>query len=847
MVSYRRSLGEISTRSLSCLMMHKKFDNQTIEKKWQQAWQKRGLYDVGERFAAKEKEYVLVEWPYPSGNLHLGHWYAFAVPDIYVRFMRMCGRQVIFPMGFDAFGLPAENAAIKRNINPREWTEKNIAHMRQQLNSMGNAFSWDKTTSSTDEEYYKWTQWMFTKFFEHDIAYRGVGVVNWCPGCQTVIANEQVINTIECERCSSSVEKRELPQWYFRITKYADRLIDDLNKINWPEHIKEAQRQWIGCSEGAEIDFKLSSGETVTVFTTRPDTLYGTTYLVLAPEHPLLASPKVKAAIKNQAEVTAYISATAKQAERERLNDDRDKTGIELAGLTALSPANGEKLPVYIADYVLANYGTGAIMGVPAHDERDYAFAIKFKLPVKQVISKESNLKTNSAGGGEEVPKEDNSKKTATRVLPTETPVYTGPGILLGSASFNGLTSEAARAAITKHAGGRLKKTYRLHDWSVGRQRYWGAPIPIVYDPSGQPHAVPKEHLPWTLPDDVDFKPTGEPPLAKSQVLKERTERIFGPGWRPEVETMDTFLDSSWYFLRYLDNKNDEAPVSRAAQEAWSPVDLYFGGSEHTTLHLLYSRFWQKALFDLGVTTHDEPYQRRINRGLILGTDGNKMSKSKGNVIDPDRQVALVGADAVKMYLAFMGPYEGSNYPWDMGGITGIRRFLERVYGLAGHITAAPSEALTKQLHKTIAKVADDIAQFKFNTAISAMMVFVNRAEKEGLTKGSYETFLKVLAPFAPHLTEELWHESDPKEERDSIHQQTFPKHRPDLVLDETATIGVQINGRLRGQITLAIVATEAEALTKAKSDTKIASKITDEITKIIYIPGKILNLITKT
>jgi len=806
--------------------MHKKFDNQAIEKKWQQKWQQTGLYNVGRRDKSKDKEYILVEWPYPSGNLHIGHWYAFAVPDIYVRFKRMSGKQVIFPMGFDAFGLPAENAAIKHSTNPQEWTEKNVTYMRSQLDSMGNAFSWDKTTSSTDEDYYKWTQWMFTKFFENDIAYRGTGLVNWCPGCQTAIANEQVINTTDCERCDSTVEKKDLPQWYLRITKYADRLIDDLEKVNWPEHIKEAQRQWIGRSEGAEIDFQLSIDQSVTVFTTRPDTLFGATYLVLAPEHELIKKHQAK--INNWSEVEAYIDATTKKSEQDRLSEGKEKTGVKLDGITATNPASGEEIPVYIADYIIADYGTGAIMSVPAHDERDYEFAKKFNLEIKSVIKPS----TTDTAVNEEEPN-----------LP-----FTAAGDLYNSGEFGGLDSATASAKIAEKVGGKMTSTYRLRDWSVGRQRYWGVPIPIVYDPDGKPHIVPKEHLSWTLPTDVDFKPTGEPPLAKSQQLKDRTEKIFGPGWMPEVETMDTFLDSSWYFLRYLDNNNDNEAVSKKSQSDWLPVDLYFGGSEHTTLHLLYARFWQKALFDIDLVNCDEPFLRRINRGLILGPDGNKMSKSKGNVIDPDEQVNRVGSDTVKMYLAFLGPYEGANYPWDMGGIVGIRRFLERVYGLSEHITDKESQAITKQLHKTIAKVATDITQFKFNTAISAMMVFVNEAEKEGLTKDSYKTFLKVLAPFAPHLTEELWSELGSDGGYSSIHQQTFPTHEPDLVIDETVTIGVQINGKLRGQIEISPTATEAEALKMAKADAKIATKINEaEIIKTIYKPGKIISLIIST
>lgn len=791
--------------------MHKKFDHRLIEKKWKEKWKSDALYDLGDRDDSKAKEYVLVEWPYPSGNLHIGHWHAFAVPDIYVRYRRMNGVQVLYPMGFDAFGLPAENAAIKRGLDPREWTESNMAHMRDQLESMGNAFSWDKTCNSTDPEYYKWTQWMFTKFFEHDIAYRGEGVVNWCPGCHTVIANEQVQSDNTCERCDSTIEKRKMPQWMLRITDFADELIDDLEPLNWPEHIKEAQRNWIGRSEGAEIDFALSVAESVTVFTTRPDTVFGATYLVLAPEHELVEKHQHR--ITNWAEVEAYVNASRQKAEQDRLDNTKEKTGVKLEGITATNPANGEQIPVYIADYVLASYGTGAIMAVPAHDERDFAFATKFSLPITTVIA-----------GSEVVP-------------------FVSSGILTNSGEFDGMSSEAAKIAITEKVSGKLTNTYRLRDWSIGRQRYWGVPIPIVYDPEGKAHVVPEEHLPWRLPDDVDFKPTGEAPLAKSAELKKRTEEIFGAGWAPEVETMDTFVDSSWYYLRYIDNQNDLEFSSLAAQRTWLPVDLYFGGSEHNTMHLLYSRFWLKALKRLGLAEHAEPYTRRINRGLILGPDGNKMSKSKGNVIDPDEQVARVGADTVKMYLAFMGPYaEMANYPWDMGGIAGLRRFLERVYGLVEHVVNNEPPTMTKLLHKTSLKVTEDIGVFKFNTAISAMMIYLNEAEKQGLSQESYEHFLQLLAPFAPHLTEELWSAAG---HTTSIHATTWPAADTTLAQDDTVTIGVQINGKMRGQITLAPDASEAEALATVQAEHTLAQKLaTVTIVKVIYIPGRILNLV---
>jgi len=945
--------------------MHKKFEHEFIEKKWQKIWRETGIYDVGDRDSTKEKEYVLVEWPYPSGNLHIGHWFAFAVVDIYVRTRRMQGKQVLFPMGFDAFGLPAENAAIKNKLDPKAWTESNITFMKTQLESMGNAFSWNMSTSSTDPEYYKWTQWMFTEFFKKDIAYRGSGTVNWCPGCNTVIANEQVLANGTCERSGDQIEKRSMEQWMLRITNYADRLVDDLDALDWPEHIKEAQRQWIGRSEGAEITFTLSTGDSLTVFTTRADTLFGATYVVLAPEHELIA--KNKTLLQNWSEVENYIREASQKDDILRTKAEKEKTGVKLEGITATNPATGEQIPVYIADYVLKGYGTGAIMAVPAHDERDFAFAKKFGLPVKEVVRRHFNLMGKSAvkqgvelltrdvvdliiehptdgtfllqveqdgtdkhvhfvGGGTDG---ESDEVAIARELEEETGftnfeiVGTAPiarnsalgyrhtknknqlttgnfyhvklkdltqkpseieegkhsvewvknddvkekitweghafgwdyflgnsfhsesGTLINSNEFDGMNSEDAKEAITNQAGGRLTNTYRLRDWSIGRQRYWGVPIPIVYDPEGRPHAIQQEHLPWHLPTDVDFTPTGEPPLAKSVELKERVERLFGKGWTPEVETMDTFVDSSWYFLRYLDNKNETLLSSLDKQREWMPIDIYFGGAEHTTMHLLYSRFWQKALFDLGLVTTEEPYKKRVNRGLVLGPDGNKMSKSKGNVIDPDIQVRSLGADTVKMYLAFMGPYgESKNYPWDMGGIAGIRRFLERVNGLSEHIIEIDSLE-TKQLYaKTITKVTSDISAYKFNTAISALMVLINHVEKYGLTKASYEVFLRLLAPFAPHLTEELWNLLD---NHTSIHETTWPIANAALLLDEIIELSVQINGKMRGTVSVSPDASESTVLEVVKNDLVLKSKIQGEIVKVIYVPKRIINIVLQT
>jgi len=803
--------------------MHKRFDHTAIEKKWQARWKETGLYDAGERDSTKEKQYILVELPYPSGNLHIGHWYAFGVPDIYVRFQRMLGKQVIFPMGFDAFGLPAENAAIKNNINPRDWTQSNIEYMRGQLASMGNAFTWDKTASTIDLEYYRWTQWMFARFFEAGIAYRGVATVNWDPVDNTVIANEQVLPDGTSERSGAVVEKKQMAQWMMRITDYADELLDELDDLNWPESVKDAQRAWIGRSRGAEIDFKLSTGDKATVFTTRPDTLYGATYMVLAPEHELIT--KNQASIANWDQVSAYMTAAVEKKEMDRLDNTKEKTGVVLEGITAINPASGEEIPVYIADYVLASYGTGAIMAVPAHDERDHAFAQKYAIEIKRVVVAN-----------------DGQIRPSVNMEP-----YTGEGVLTNSPGFEEMDSEEAKEKIVNQVGGRMTNTYRLHDWSVGRQRFWGVPIPIVYDPDGKAHAVPEEHLPWILPDDVDFKPTGEAPLAKSQELKKRTEDIFGSGWTPEVETMDTFVDSSWYFLRYIDPSNQDSFCSLEAQREWLPIDIYFGGAEHTTVHVLYSRFWLKALKQIGLAVHDEPYLRRINRGLILGPDGNKMSKSKGNVIDPDEQVKNVGADTVKMYLAFMGPYQGSNYPWDLGGLAGVHRFLERVNGLSQHVLDEEVEeapTVTKLLHKTSQKVANDITELKFNTAISSLMIFLNLAEKEGLTASTYATFLRLLAPFAPHLTEELWEQAG---QNSSIHSEAFPEYDAQLVVDDQVTIGVQINGKVRGDIVLAPDASEADALAAVKANASLTEKIAGkEYIKVIYKPGRILNLIVE-
>lgn len=812
--------------------MDEKYDHQKIEAKWQKVWGKNKLYETPDKADDKPNFYTLVEFPYPSGNLHIGHWYAFAVPDIYARFKRMQGHNVMFPIGFDAFGLPAENAAIKHNTNPRKWTYENIAFMEKQLQSMGNTFDWSRRIVTSDPEYYKWTQWLFLQFYKKGLAYKKKGSVNWCPSCKTVLANEQVIGG-KCERCGTEVIQKDLEQWFFKITDYAEKLLEGLDKLNWPEEIKTAQRNWIGKSEGTLVKFQITNSkseiqnskpEYVEVFTTRVDTLFGVTYLVVAPEYEKMEEWEEEKIIKNWNEVENYINKSKNRTEIERTSEGKEKTGVRIEGVTAINPANGDEVPVFVADYVLGNYGTGAVMAVPAHDERDFAFAQKYKLPVKEVIS-----------GG------DISKEA-----------FIGEGMLVNSNGFNGVGSEEAREKITEKFGEKVIK-YKLRDWLLSRQRYWGCPIPIVYDPQGEPHPVPEDKLPWLLPDDVtDYAPKGESPIGTSKEFKERTEREFGKGWAPECDTMDTFVDSSWYFNRYADPKNKDKFADKNKLGAWMPVNRYSGGAEHTNMHLLYSRFFHKALFDMGMVGEDEPFVERMNRGLILGPDGQKMSKSRGNVIDPDRQVEQVGADTVKMYLAFIGPYnEVGQYPWDLGGIAGVRRFLERVWKMSLKLKVKSLEEekisdskLETSLHKTIKKVTEDVEAYKFNTAISAMMVLLNQIEKneEGASKKYFETFLKLLAPFAPHITEEIW---DHLGNKQSIHLETWPKHDESKIKEENAVIVVQVNGKVRAQFVAAAGISENEAKNKAFSLIEVNKWLVGkEIKKIIFVPDKIINFV---
>lgn len=1149
------------------------YDHSSIEKKWQEKWTKENIYKVEDSVEGKGNHYVLVEFTYPSGDLHVGHWYAFAVPDIYARYKRMQGFNVLYPMGFDAFGLPAENAAIKEGADPKVWTYEQMDKMRAQLRSMGTMFDWDREVVSCDPKYYKWTQWMFNQFLKNDLVHKASTKVNWCPKDQTILANEQVIDGC-CERCGSDVVQRNQDQWMLRISKYADRLIDDLDQLNWPEEIKSSQRNWIGRSEGSELDFKISrkykyvllhgfqgspdegkyawlktelekqghevicpllpntdspkedeqvslalstttydkntilyghslgsvvamkvleklenpiagvvlSGafcdpnfdddlifkdtfewkfdvdkiksnagfikvirdikddavlpeqydrleamlgikakrvtaelphfdgqqepellnvlsNSIKVFTTRADTLFGVTYVVLAPEHELVESLKLKVeSDQNRKDIEDYLQQTKRKSELER-QQSKEKTGVELKGIKAINPANGEEVPVWIADYVLAGYGTGAVMAVPAHDERDFEFATTHNLTITPVVTlnekidkKTKNLekefekflkfanknsKTPFIIGGfagrifngfayrnhkdvdvfikeedfqfwkdyflengyedyreSEDNKRDYSKyalyiknidgediefdfwvvdqddkgrfvdnewgkkrtwntkiedvkesifndmKVFISTLPMyfehldtsekrlvdasfyKKAPYISYGMLVNSGTFNGLSSEEAKKKITEFVGGKFVNTYRLRDWGISRQRYWGTPIPIVYDPDGKASPVPDEHLPWLLPTDVDHTPDGTAPLARSKELFERTEKIFGKGWRPEVETMDTFVDSSWYFYRYLDNSNDDVFADPQRVQSWMPVDLYMGGAEHTTMHLLYSRFWVKALFDLGLVKDEEAYKIRRNRGLILGPDGNKMSKSKGNVINPDEIVDRLGADTVRMYLAFMGPYGvTTNYPWDPNGVVGVRRFLERVWKLKNKISteevndfsgpraAKPGQtqknhsSLSSGVHKTIKKIGEDIEGHKYNTAIAQMMILLNEWDKqEVVSEQEYKTLLQLLAPFAPHMTEELWYSLG---EQSSIHFSFWPTYDEEKIIDKMVTIGVQINGKIRAELQISATASEDEIQAQALAIPHVQGYLKGQTPKkVVVVPRRVINIV---
>lgn len=804
------------------------FNHTEIEPAIQKEWEDAKLYETDLQDTSKEPYYLLFEFPYPSGDLHIGHWYAYSVTDIFARYQRMNGKNVLFPIGFDAFGLPAENAAMKHGANPKEWTYQNMEKMRTQIRSIGASLDWSKEIVTCSPEYYQWTQWLFAKLYEHNLAYRALASVKWCPKDETVLANEQVIDG-KCERCDTEVVEKKLTQWFMKITDYADRLLSDLDELPWREEIKEAQRAWIGRSEGAHIFFSFAActvdPEPIKVFTTRPDTVYGATYVVLAPEHPLVDA--LMSCIGNASEVTAYRNVTARKTERER-SENKEKTGVELQGIKAINPATHEEIPIYIADYVLASYGTGAVMAVPSHDERDYAFAKKYQLPIRTVVS-----------GGK------------------EGECYTGNGELVESGPFTGKENFKVFSDIIAHVGGERTTNFRIRDWLISRQRYWGCPIPIVYDPDGRPHLVPAEHLPWKLPEDVDFDalkspegttPTGKPPLAYSKELHERVERIFGEGWTPEYDTLDTFVDSSWYFLRYLDPHNTKNFSDGETMRAWLPVKRYSGGSEHTTMHLLYARFFHKALYDLALVPTKEPFEERYNRGIILGPDGQKMSKRWGNVVNPDEMLAKYGADAVRMYLAFIGPYnEPGHYPWKLDGVEAMRRFLNRIYSLTEkvQVDTPSSRVLQTALAKASQKMKGDMERFKFNTALSFFMVLTKEYESASeISKEDWASYLALLAPFAPHLADHMWRTGGYE---GSVHQTSWPHADESLIVEDTAVITVQVAGKKKGSVELARDASVEEATRAAFALESVqATGMNPEQVRVIYVPGRIINLVLK-
>lgn len=783
------------------------------EKKWQDRWEKDQLYQV-DFSDSKPKYYNLVMFPYPSGDkLHIGHWYNFGPADSWGRFMRMKGYQVFEPMGFDSFGLPAENYAIKTGIHPSESIQHNTGTMAEQLKKIGTMYDWSKTLKTSDPDYYKWTQWLFLQMFANDLAYKKEALVNWCPHCQTVLANEQVQDG-KCERCGTEVVQKALAQWFWKITDYAQRLLDGLETIDWPENTKLMQRNWIGRSEGAEVVFSVG-GNDVTVFTTRPDTLFGATYMVLSPEHPLVSEITSK---EQQKAVEAYQKEVAGKSELQRTELEKEKSGV-FTGAYAVNPVNDEKIPVWIADYVLMTYGTGAIMAVPAHDERDYEFATKYDIPVKEVVS-----------GGD-----------------LEEGAYTGPGKAVNSDFLDGLdTAEAKKKMIEwleKEKKGQGTINYRLRDWLISRQRYWGAPIPVVYDPEGNPHPIPEEHLPWELPTDVEFKPEGTSPLAQSQELIERTEKIFGEGWRPEVDTMDTFVCSSFYYLRYLAEDNEKTFVEKGVEKQWMPIDMYIGGPEHACMHLIYARFVMMALKDFGFVDHEEPFQRLVHQGLIT-KDGAKMSKSKGNVVSPDEFVEKYGSDVFRMYLMFMGPFtEGGD--WNDQGITGISRFVDRFYTfMTGKSEVKDEEASTRTTHQTVKRVTEDIEKMQFNTAIAALMEFLNGVQKMGLSEDGKRMIVRLIAPMAPHLAEELWEQLGGS---GTIFDASWPEYDESLTVSNTVTLAVQVNGKLRGQVEVAADVSEEDAITAAQEPENVQKHLEGkEVVKKIYVPGKLVSFVVK-
>ena len=812
------------------------YDHAEIEARWQARWDETGLHRVSDD-DPRPKWYELTMYPYPSGDLHIGHWYAMAPSDAHARFRRMQGYNVLHPMGFDAFGLPAENAAIKRGIHPAEWTMSNIANMRRQLRSMGTIYDWEREVVTCDPEYYRWNQWFFLRFLEKGLAYQAYAPANWCPADNTVLANEQVVDG-RCERCGAEVTQRDLNQWFFRITAYAEELLDR-SGIDWPNRINAMQANWIGRSEGVTIGFDIShlglEEPRLETFTTRIDTVYGVTFVVLAPEHPLVGRITTP---ERRAEVEAYAERARRSTEIERLAADRPKTGV-FTGAHCINPLSGERVPVLVGDYVLLSYGTGIVMGVPAHDERDFAFARAYGLEVRVVVA------PTGWDGGELAE------------------AYVGPGRQVNSGPFDGLSSDEGRERIADHAEetgwGRRSVVYRMRDWLISRQRYWGTPIPVIYCDECGTVPVPERDLPVLLPSDAEFRPTGESPLTLHEgFVNVDCPRCAGPG-RRETDTMDTFVDSSWYFLRFASPRFADGPFDPGAIGRWGLVDQYTGGAEHAVMHLLYSRFFVRALRDLGMLEFDEPFERLFNQGHITHS-GARMSKSRGNVVAPDEYVARVGADVIRCYLMFLGPWDQGG-DWSDAGIGGMSRWLGRVWALCaldpegvGGAGADPgaSRELDRVVHKTVRAVTQDLSAFKFNTSIAALMKMTNAmaaaAETGGVDPETWRSatgrLVLMLAPIAPHMAEELWERSGGAY---SVHSQRWPEWDPELAADEVITLVVQVNGRVRDKIQAPADITEDAARELALASERVAAHTEGRnVARVVYVPGRLVNVVAR-
>ncbi len=801
-----------------------KYNHKPVEGKWQKIWEDKGVFHAEDN-SEKEKFYALIEFPYPSGQgLHVGHPRPYTALDTVARKRRLQGYNVLYPIGWDAFGLPTENYAIKNHIHPEIVTKQNIARFKKQIQSLGISFDWSREINTTDPDYYKWTQWIFIQLFKKGLAYKKEMNVNWCTSCKCVLANEEVVNGV-CERCGSEVVHKVKSQWMLKITEYADRLINDLDLVNYPDRVKAQQKNWIGRSTGAEVDFKTTTGDTLTIYTTRADTLYGATYMVISPEHPLIE--KWADRLSNIDEIRKYQAAAARKSDFERTEVAKDKTGVLVEGVKAINPVNNREIPIFISDYVLVSYGTGAIMAVPAHDTRDWEFAKKFNLPIIEVVK----------GGN------------------VQEEAYTdcATGVMVNSGMLDGLIVDEAKKKIISwlesEGKGHKKVNYKLRDWVFSRQRYWGEPIPIVYCEKCGYVPIDESELPLRLPMVESYEPTdnGESPLAKMTDWLETTCPCCGGKAKRETDTMPQWAGSSWYFLRYMDPHNDKALASKEAIKYWAPVDWYNGGMEHTTLHLLYSRFWHKFLYDIGVVNTPEPYAKRTSHGMILGENGEKMSKSRGNVVNPDDIVDEYGADTLRLYEMFIGDFEKAA-PWSQSSIRGCRRFIERYFNLQTILTDTDGirPSLEANFHKAIKKVGDDIENIKFNTAIATLMALINDITATGaITKEELRIFTILLNPFAPHVTEEVFEIC--KLGNGIVAEQKWPEYDESKCKDETIEIVVQVNGKIKAKLNIPVGAEKDSVLEMAKSDANVAKAIDNmNIIKEIYVPNKLVNLVVK-